>query len=247
MALIEKLLTIPEECKVNDIIAKDIIFTEGKLKSDDKKIFTNQVKQIRWLYSLKKENTSINHYKKDNKNYSEIEIINIILKEDKKLARIADIIMRIIPYPMILVFEFKDEIRLFVSHQSESLADSSKMTLDEVISTNWIIFDEMDEIDKILFKDLQLNNLDYSNFYRFYDSIVQKIIKYNGSKYVNHEVNVNIDKIKRINDEIASLESEIKTKKVAIKKETQFNRKIELNIEIKMLEHEIDKLKEQLV
>lgn len=44
MVLIEKLLTIPDECKVNDIIAKDVIFSEGGLKSSDKKIFTNYVK-----------------------------------------------------------------------------------------------------------------------------------------------------------------------------------------------------------
>lgn len=54
MVLIEELLTIPDECKVNDIIAKDVIFSEGGLKSSDKKIFTNYVKQIRWLYSLNK-------------------------------------------------------------------------------------------------------------------------------------------------------------------------------------------------
>jgi hypothetical protein len=247
MVLIEELLTIPEECKVNDIIAKDLIFSEGGLKSSDKKIFTNYVKQVRWLYSLKKENVGINHYNGGNKNYSEVEVINIVLKEDKKLARIVDIVMRIIPYPMILVFEFRGKIQLFVSHQSESLVDSSKITLDDVISTNWIKFNEMDEIDRILFKDLQLSNLDYSDFYKFYDSIVQKIIKYNGSKSVGHEVNLSVEEIKRINDKIASLESEIKTKRAAIKKETQFNQQVELNIEIKKLEYEIDKLKEQLV
>lgn len=247
MVLIEELLTIPDECKVNDIIAKDLIFSEGELKSSDKKIFTNYVKQVRWLFSLKKENIGINHYNDDTKEYLEVEIINIVLKEDKKLARIADIVMRIMPYPIVLVFEFNGKIQLFVSHQSESLVDSSKITLDDVISTNWIVFDEMDEIDGILFKDLQLSNLDYSNFYKFYDSIIQKIIKYNGSKSVGREVNLSVDEIKRINDKIASLESEIITKRAAIKKETQFNRQVELNIEIKGLECEIDKLKEQLI
>lgn len=37
MVLIEELLTIPDECKVNDIIAKDVIFSEGGLKSSDKR------------------------------------------------------------------------------------------------------------------------------------------------------------------------------------------------------------------
>ena len=62
-----------------------------------------------------------------------------------------------------------------MSHQSESLVDSSKITLDEIISTDWILFDDMDEIDENLFENLKLDNLDYSNFYNFYDSIIQKI------------------------------------------------------------------------
>lgn len=247
MVLIEELLTIPDECKVNDIIAKDLIFSEGELKSSDKKIFTNYVKQVRWLYSLKKENIGINQYNDDTKEYLEVEIINIVLKEDKKLARIADIVMRIMPYPIVLVFEFKGKIQLFVSHQSESLVDSSKITLDDVISTNWIVFDEMDEIDGILFKDLQLSNLDYSNFYKFYDSIVQKIIKYNGSKSVGREVNLSVEEIKRVNNKIASLESEINNLRINLKKETQPQLIVEINNKIrdKLFEKEnlINKLK----
>lgn len=247
MVLIEELLTIPDECKVNDIIAKDVIFSEGGLKSSDKKIFTNYIKQIRWLYSLNKKNMGIDSYKDEVKDYLEVEIINIVLKEDKKLNRIADIVMRVIPYPMILIFEFRGKIQLFVSHQSESLVDSSKITLDEIISTDWILLDDMDKIDEILFENLKLDKLNYSNFYKFYDSIVQKIIKYNGSKSVGCDINLSVEEIKRINDEITSLENEIKTKKAAIKKETQFNRKVELNIEVKGLECEIDKLKEKFI
>ena len=247
MVLIEELLTIPDECKVNDIIAKDLIFSEGELKSSDKKIFTNYVKQVRWLYSLKKENIGINQYNDDTKEYLEVEIINIVLKEDKKLARIADIVMRIMPYPIVLVFEFKGKIQLFVSHQSESLVDSSKITLDDVISTNWIVFNEMDEMDGILFKDLQLSNLDYSNFYKFYDSIVQKIIKYNGSKSVGREVNLSVEEIKRVNNKIASLESEINNLRINLKKETQPQLIVEINNKIrdKLFEKEnlINKLK----
>ena len=74
----------------------------------------------------------------------------------------------------------------------------------------------------------------------------------NSMFYMNFEVSSDsqkrcVEEIKRINDEIASLESEIKTKKAAIKTETQFNSKVELNIEIKGLECEIDKLKEKLI
>ena len=247
MVLIEELLTIPDECKVNDIIAKDLIFSEGELKSSDKKIFTNYVKQVRWLFSLKKENIGINQYNDDTKEYLEVEIINIVLKEDKKLARIADIVMRIMPYPIVLVFEFNGKIQLFLSHQSESLVDLSKITLDDVISTNWIVFDEMDEIDGILFKDLQLSNLDYSNFYKFYDSIVQKIIKYNGSKSVGREVNLSVEEIKRVNNKIASLESEINNLRINLKKETQPQLIVEINNKIrdKLFEKEnlINKLK----
>lgn len=73
----------------------------------------------------------IKPYKDDEREYLEMEIINITLKDefevynrntgnfhryDARLERIADILIRFIPYPILLSFEFKDEIKFYVSH-----------------------------------------------------------------------------------------------------------------------------------
>lgn len=243
MALIKNILNIPKECEFDNIIAKD----NFELKARDQKIFTENIERIKLIYSLKEENIRIKPYKDTEREYLEVQVINITLKKDAKLDRIADIVLRAIPYPIILSFEFKNKVRLFVSHQKESLIDTTKITLEEIISTNWIDPENTDEIDKKLFKSLQIENLNYSNFYKFYNDIVTSLIVYNSSKYVGKDLtNLSIEKIKEIQDEIDIIDNEIAKKRAEIKKETQFNKELEINMKIHNLRLKKEELEKQL-
>ena len=168
-----------------------------------------------------------------------------------KIERIADIILRTIPYPSVLIFEIEKNILLALSHKQEHKSDSTKTTLEDLILTNWIDLDNLDEIDEKLFDSLNINNLSFSHFYKFYSEIVDNINIFNGSKLVKRDLSVSIklspDEIKAIQEEIVSKNNEIKLKRNLIKKETQFNKVVEINIEIKEVEKEIEELEAKLL
>lgn len=75
------------------------------MNKTDRKIFTKDINKIKWDYSLKKDNINIKPYKDDLREFSEIEFITVKLKNPDKTNHIAEIIMRTIPYPMVLCFE----------------------------------------------------------------------------------------------------------------------------------------------
>jgi len=168
-----------------------------------------------------------------------------------KIERIADIILRTIPYPSVLIFEIEKNILLALSHKQEHKSDSTKTTLEDLILTNWIDLANLDEIDKKLFESLNIKNLSFSHFYRFYSDIVDNINIYNGSKLVEKDLTVSVklspDEIKIIHEEIANKSKEIELKRNQIKKETQFNKQVEINIKIKEIEWEINELKGKLI
>ena len=95
---------------------------------------------------------NIKPFKDEIREYNEIEFINVLLKVPYKIKRIADIIMRTIPYPIVLTFENENKIRIFTGHQSTNLSDSSKNTIDEFIFTDWIDLNNLDDNDQRLFK-----------------------------------------------------------------------------------------------
>ena len=246
--LFKDFLKIPNEYSIDKYIAKERLINSGGLKSSDKNILTDYVRQIQWCYKFTKENIRIEPYFDDTRRYGEVEIFNVILKDenisrsssedntfvqDKKIERIVELLFRLITFPELIIVQYKNFIRLFVCHISVNLINSKKRTIDEIISTNWINTKNINELEYALFNNIQLKNLSHENFYKFYDGFVESIIRYNGSLTGGKEVELSTSRIKEINDEINDLTKEIKKLRPKLKKETQPRKIAEINNEIR--------------
>ena len=259
--LIEDLIKVPDSAIVNNIIPKQDIFEATGMNKSDKDYFVRYVKQIRWLYKFSDDTIRTKPYLDGEREYYEAELFSIKLKKefqeynhntgnfhrfDARLDRIVDILLRFIPYPILLCAQFNEEIKFYVSHISESKADYDKITLDELIYTDWIDVNNLDGFDKELIEKLQIDNLDKTNVFTFYDDMVTAIIQYNGSKEVGQEVTLSSDEIQKIMDDIKVLERKIAEIRVAIRREDNFNKKMDYNIQIKELQMKIKLLQEEL-
>lgn len=259
--LFKELLKIPKKYSIDSYIAKERIIKSRGLNSNDKEFFTDYVRQIQWCYRFREDNIHIQPYLDDTRRYGEVEIINVILKDenisksyledtifiqDKKIERIVELIFKSITFPELIIIQYKSLIKLYVSHISVNLIDSKKRTLDEIISTDWIDTENMGDFELTLFNNLQIDNLSHENFYEFYNSIVESIIKYNGSVLGGSQVELTVDRTKEINDEINMLNKEIKKLRLELKKETQPRLMNELNDNIRDRRLKIRDLKNEL-
>ncbi len=259
--LFKEILKIPNEYSIDSYIAKERLINSGGLNSSDKKILKDYVRQIQWCYRFREDNIRIKPYLTDTRRYGEVEIINVILKDenisrsssednmfiqDKKIERIVELLLKVITFPELIIVQYKGYIRLFVSHISVNLIDSKKRTIDEIISTNWIDTKNINDLEYILFNNIQLENLSHENFYKFYEGFVESIIRYNGSITSGNEVNLSTDRIKEINDEISDLNKEIKKLRSQLKKETQPRLMSEINNEIRNRRLKIRDLENEL-
>ncbi len=220
---------IPQSCEVKNTIFKKLFYENSDLTPADKDTFTDTINKITWLYCLKPETINIQPYKDEIREYVEIEFLEVELKEEKKITRIAEIIMRTIPYPMVLIFRLNNKVKLYVAHQRVNLNDSSKNTIEEFISTEWV------DNDSPLFEKLNIQAMRFSNFYALYSDIVDVISIYNATALVSNDVEISGEEARKLTLEIQGLEKEIVSLKAKLKKETQFNKKMELNIQINKL------------
>ena len=224
---------IPRSCEVGNTIFKRLFYENADLPPADKRLFTDTINKITWLYCLKPEKINIQPYKDDIRDYQEIEVIEIEIINDTKLRRIAEIVMRTIPYPMLLIFKLEDKTQLYVAHQRTNQNDSSKNTIEEFIATVWL------NIDSSLFAKLDIKHMRFTNFYALYCDIVDAISIYNASRIMPSLAVLTGEEARRLSTNIETLEQEIISLKAKLKKETQFNRKMEINIAIKKLEKQI--------
>ena len=231
-----RFLNIPDSCFVGSTIYKKLFYENAHLSSSDKSLFTDTINKVVWLYCLKPETINIPAYKDEVREYPEIEVIEVILNKEYGLNRIAEIIMRTIPYPMLLIFKLEDKIRFYMAHQRTNQSDSSKNTIEEFVSTDWL------ESDSALFDKLDIKQMRFINFYTLYSDIVDAISIYKLSTIMPTDDNITGTEARELSAKIEEIEQEITSLRAKLKKESQFNRKMELNIEIKRLEQNKNKL-----
>lgn len=225
-------LNIPDSCFIGNTIYKKLFYENADLSTSDKSLFTDAINKVTWLYCLKPETINITAYKDEVRDYPEVEVIEVLVHKDYKLKRIAEIIMRTIPYPMVLIFKLEDKRQFYVAHQRTNQNDSSKNTIEEFIATDWL------DSDSALFAKLDIKQMRFTNLYALYSDIVDTISIYNLSAIMPTDDNITGAEARELSAQIEDIEQEISSLRAKLKKESQFNRKMELNIEIKNLEKE---------
>lgn len=231
--------SIPASCEVNNTIFKKMFYENAYMSKVDKEIFQKDIDKIVWLYSFKEDTINIRPYKDENREYEEIAVIEVILLNDTKIKRISEIIQRTIPYPLILVFKYGNKILFNVAHKRINKTDESKNTVEGLIYTHWINLISLVDREDQFIKSMNFKGFSCSNCYRFYSDVVDRINIFNASKYQSDFETLNTKgavEVKAISDEIEMLDAQISELRRKLKHEVHFNKKIEINIEIKKIE-----------
>ena len=114
-----------------------------------------------------------------------------------------------------------------------------------MLYTEWINLDSQVETDDKFFDELDIRKWSYIDLYKFYNSFVDNVKLYNAAKYSNNIdglKSLEVEVVKEITDKIEKLGLEIVRLRNNLKKESQFNKKIEINIKIKKIQEEQNKL-----
>ncbi len=223
-------LNIPDECKINRTVFKKMFYENAALSKGDKDLFVDSIDKVTWIYCLNQDNMNIPAYTTEEREYLEIEVMEVVLSENKGIKRIAEIIMRAIPYPMMLIFCFEGKYQLWTAHQRFNLADNNKITLEEPICTEW------QDADSNLWDRLNISNFRYTNFFDMYSDIVDTIAVFNAEKLTDEEISG--DEARELLRRNAEIDSQIAALRAELKKATEFNKKMEINMKIKKLEKE---------
>ncbi len=226
---------IPDSCKIGKTVFKKNFYDNAGLSAKDKELFANVINKIQWQYCLKPETINVKAYKDYIRDYPEIEVVEVFVESDTKLRRIAEIVMRTIPYPMILIFTLNGKIQIWTAHQRINQNDPSKNIIEEFICTDWMDNSEFTMQSEQLF---DIVKMDMSNLYTLYSSFVDAISIYKA----NVEFGIMDDKysgeqLRELTMRMEEIDGLIAILRAKAKKETQFNRRVEIKLEIKRLEN----------
>lgn len=235
-------LRIPAACRIDQRLYKNQFYELARMNRAQQELFAKPIESITWTHTLKKGTINIPPLVTDTVEYIEIAYIHVKLKEKAPVKKISEVIHRI-PYPVVLCLTYEDELCISTALKRINQADVSKLTVDEYFQTDWVdLQNPTDEAIEFL-KSLEMNRLSFENFYRFYQDICEHIVAYEASLLSGSFSTEQTPQRKQILDKIKIIQEEITSLRGAMKKETQFNAKVDLNIKIKKLNDDLERLK----
>ncbi len=238
-------LKLPDKCILEKTVYKKLFYENAKFSVTDKKWFTKDVERIKWKYTLKPSSTLIHAVKEDEYHYDEIAVIEVELENDDHIDRLADIIHRTIPYPIMIIFKGEGWVRFSVADKRFNKADDQAATIKEYWITDRVKEQLQDSVDRAFVEQLEYEKQPRLNLKVFYKGWIDAFITYKISRVTGsfEMLDAQDKKQQRIEamNKYRTLEEKIGDLKTTLKKEEAFNEKVKLNVDIKKLEKQLKK------
>lgn len=246
-----KIFNIPDRAIISKKISKAFFIRNFELSSADKKVL-NEIVIMDWLASIKPSNSNIPLVHSGIYIFEEIQVMSCTLTGNLlkgTIDRVTNLFQKHIPYPIVLVIENEDEFVLTVCDKKINQVDKSRRTIEAFINSPTISKLYKNDITNAFFKGLDFAVLDKNNLETLYKSYTGAIVQFQTAtvtgSFIKRSIARTEDDLKHL-ETIQKIEKEIITLSNQIKKETQLNTRVSLNVEIQKKRKEISTIKNLL-
>lgn len=229
----------PSTAKVDKIIPKNKFYQRGSANHRIERLFVEQVESIRWAYKLSPHTINLN----DSETIKEIQIFSIVSRVERLDTEVLQFIDKLIPSPIIFEIVFEDKIKVIANYKRQSQADSQKFVLGKYYATDWqdltqredlpIVFGIADLYEYFI-EQLLLSTNQASSGVLLSKSVDNLSPQSQGTNSIE-------DKIAHA-EKVALLTKQINELQKRIYKEKQFNRQVEMNLQLQTLQKQLKDL-----
>lgn len=243
-----KILNIPERAIVSKKISKAFFIRNFELSSADKKIL-NEIVMMEWLASIKPSNSNITLVQNETYIFEEIQVMICTLSGNLikgTIDKVTGLFQKHIPYPIVLVIENADEFVVNICDKKINQNDKSKRTIEAFINSPNVSKLYKNELVGAFFEGLDFAVLDKTNLETTYKSYTNAIVQFQTAMVTgtfNKRSAIRTEDDLKHLETIQKIEKEILTLSNQIKKESQLNTRVSLNIQIQKKRNEIEHLK----
>ena len=140
MENINEFLGLPKSSLISARMPKKA-FTDNpefELKKEEKVILKEEIDSIYFEYSLKPVILNIPKYEDDNVRYEEIEILKVKINNENKCNKVCELLQKYIQYPMLIIVEHDNFIRINTAIKKINKVDNSKLIAehDKILGFN---------------------------------------------------------------------------------------------------------------
>ena len=218
------MIGLPQSTEFNKRIPKKKFFENLTVSASLKQSFVNQIKTIYWRNKIAASTVNI----AEGNNVEEIEVFEIKLTGENIDEGILKQMDKEIPYHILFLLEFDGKYQAWIGYKEEAQSGSNAFKVNNYYHTEWVKVDEL----PVKMEGLSIDAV-YENFVR--QIAGGQLGEANTAESLKDSVEKDLQK--------QTLEKQIISLRIKLKKEKQFNKQVELNNEIKRLNNQLNDIK----
>jgi hypothetical protein len=215
------LIAYPKQAAFGRVLPKNKIYEHSGANTRLKDLFVEQVEQIIWQYKLAPETINL----PARPGVPEIQVFRIVLKTAELSVDVLKCIDGVVQFPIVFELENEDKIKVIAAYKRPSEADTNKWVVSDYFSTAWMLADS-ERSDLPVLLDLGA----------LYETLLQRLIPV--APRIQESLTALIERL----EGMKAKHCEIAKVHAKLRKEKQFNRRMEINAELRKLNDELRKL-----
>ena len=216
------LFTFPPNAAFGKVLPKGKIYEHASPSASVRELFIRELDKITWSYKLSPETINL----PARSGVQEVQVFTLALKAKSLSQAVLTTIDKAIPSPIFFILTFEDQVRYVATYKRPSEADKSKWVVSSYFESDWMA---LDTESKPLPLALDMGSL--------YHQLLKQLIPLQAREGESMEALVaRCERLKKLEREVERTQSRLNGEK-------QFNRKVEINAELRTLKLTLQSLK----
>lgn len=231
-------LDLPAASRVNQRVPKKMLLEYGAPTATDKRHINEGIEELLWLAALKPTTIGVPAFRDDTREYLEIAVLSLTLRPGAKAPRLTELVHRAIPYPVFLIRSQPTGIALSLAHLRWSQGQSGQTVLDGSLIT--AALETQTPVTNDFLASLNVTSQPRQHLQALYQGWMERFEAYAAARLTGSFTPAT-DAAAAARRRAALAEHERLTREIAslrarAAKETQLNRRVEFNLQVKELE-----------
>lgn len=221
-----KLINFPRQAVFGRVLPKSKIYEHSGAKARLKDLFVTQVEQIVWQYKLAPETIKL----PAKAGVQEIQVFSIHLKTSQLHEDVLRCIDRAVQFPILFEQNYDGQTQAKACYKRPSETDASKWVSSDYFASPWLAADAPREPMPMA---LDLASL--------YEQLLRRLIP------LAPRAEEGLAALVERTNQMRGKQNEIDQTQARLNKERQFNHKVAINAELRLLKSELEELKQSQI
>jgi hypothetical protein len=232
-------LNLPPNARVDRRVPKTLLLEHGAPTAADKRRIRDGIEEVQWVATLKPTTIGVPAFRDATREYLEIAVLTVALRDGAKAERLSELLHRAVPYPLFLLLGMDAGLTLSLAHKRWSQAEAGATVLDADM-VEAVAPTSSGQTTTAFLASLSLSFQPRADLFRLYQGwidAVQALLasQLSGRFSLPGSLEHAVARREALH-EAARLEAEITRLRAAAAKERQVARQVELNMALKRAE-----------